>query len=480
MGLEKQKVTGSVRLLDGTRINLKEVAELVPSHVFMSRLHVRICETAAKVKCSDNTLFPVLVNFYFTRSRVLRILTALYFLIEKGKVAEIEGGAIFGVDLALGDYTSLRVVETIALQGENFLPYSYIYFRQIPRMVLHKVFRLFAKTNVNTRVVRSWIDITDKIYEVQGASTTYLVYPFAANFRRQRKFFLALKGRGSSYSLMGAGYRFIDFVKLVVMPSQLDMCVAKVEADAFDRHAIELAKLGVTHLLTSDEFEPASIVFHRRLRHFGIHSSNRCHGIAVYGPYISATEMLFCNKKQSTFYALGGEFDHTSVIPFKSSNYSKALVSEGAPVYVYMHGNWIDKPYESKFAEKVMAKLQGVCAKNWKVKVHPDTSEAEIEQISTRYGVEVISGSLPMYECPVVFINFLSSAFYDFRHIGPTVFLKDDLLNPAELFGEGVDSYILDELPAVLDKMKILEVRQAVFNQQLEFVDGLALNPKVG
>lgn len=461
------KYSNSVILSDGLKYDFYDLPLKVPSPVMMTNDHIDTCHCIADQLDFPSYIKPVYINFLITRSRWAMSMTALRVLDKKNRV--VSGNLKIGGNLNLEKMQTIIPKSIVVLDDKSattqFLPLSYLLLRFMPRMLLHIFFRIFFPSSVShDSAVRSWIDISTRLYPNQMTTSKVLIYPFAANFFRQVKYLKSIQEKKYSWSLAGLPYECKDIITAILRCRTRDLVIASIEHRVFSRHADEIFDLGIKKLYTTDEFEPAAHVLHQSLMARDVLTINSCHGIAAYGPYIAASTMIYCNERQKKYYSPYAIINKT-LIQSLPSKFSVREDTGEQPTFIVIHGFWDDKPYEQYFSEAMLDRIAIESKKlgfKWLIKVHPDTRSKQMYMLKKNYHVEVIKNN-EFPSGPLVFINNLSSGLYDFRNLGPTLFVGDELLNPADLFGVEAEGIMLDQLP--FDIMKCFDV---VYRENLQ------------
>ncbi len=422
------------------KVSLEKLSKRLPATAYMSELHIQVCELLAKASCADAELLPVLVNLYVTKSSYTKGLTALIILSRHGALQDVElhsNQSDCVLNTLLGP-----AIKHIPMPRHQALIDKHHVIRAIGKYITHRIFRLFgSRVKRPSSLVRAWTDKAEQLYSTECVSAHVLVYPYNTNFLRSFSFIRSCYRNHRDFSLCGISYSLRLLARVFWKMHRRDSQMAEYERQALVRHGKELAQLGPQTVFTTDDYEPAGFLFHNVLIAAGIHTTNTCHGIAVYGPHVSASRMVFINSFQQKYYSCRSTFKETkSRIPVPTVD---APTKETRPLcVVYIQGKWnlSRKPYEHLFDRLLKDALQESCRATgleWFVKSHPDLSTIAKYRISIQHHVKVFNDWSVVESRPVIFINFMSTALYDFRERGVTVLVRDDFIDPGTVFGTG-------------------------------------------
>ena len=467
----------------GEKIPLRRLIKRLPTPVFMSALHVEVCrrlvdgmvDEMAEEDGVDSQLQPLLTNLVFNKSSDAKGLTALITLIRSGDLPPVALYADF-IDSRFDDLLGDAVERHRNSPRSALVDLRYL-LRFVIKVLLHRVFRLIAgRLAPADTVICAYTDISERLYPEDAPTAGWLIYPYAPSIFRGLAYQRRGRREGRNFALAGMPYRFSDILRVLCFFRQRDTVLAQIERRVFNEHADELLALQAKKLCTCDEYEAAAYILHDKLLAAGIETHNACHGIATYGPYVSAGHFVFFNAAQHAFYSLHGRFSsHRIVAPAAALDAPPSEAGELCVVYV--QGNWIasSKPYEYRFDQHLRAALAAACREldvDCYIRAHPNLSQRRRQQIESENGLKMMGDWSGLYGRPVVFVNFLSSAFYDFRQRGPTLFVGDSVLDPQLLFGSGCGVVSLESLQPSLAQFKNGLYRQKVQREQLEFVTG--------
>ena len=270
--------------------------------------------------------------------------------------------------------------------------------------------------------------------------STLLVYPYAGSFIVGLRYLLDCKKRDLDARFAGLPYRLRDIFKLLFNTGDRDYLLSQIEYRAFLDHAQELLGQGIKQLYSTDEYEVAAHILHNELLKNGVATENKCHGLTVYGPYVSAGVFHSLNLFQQKFYALRGNCKHFELaIPpaLECAGYS----NDKPVAVVYLAGNWVKERSETQFnlEENIieeLSKLSKQSSLDWMVKPHPDWSQVKCGNVSRKYGLPLLHDINELEGRRIIFINMLSSACFDLRRWGITLFVKGNGIDPSDLFGD--------------------------------------------
>jgi hypothetical protein len=124
-------------------------------------------------------------------------------------------------------------------------------------------------------------------------------------------------------------------------------------------------------------------------------------------------------------------------------------------VIAFVQGNWrqAGKRYEAAFEHAAMIAARRACDRiglPFVVKLHPNAVWWHRMRLQRVLGLTLVSDAGCFSERHPVFLNLLSTAYYELLPLGPTFFLADDLIHPLRVFGDHVMDVRLEGLDALL------------------------------
>ncbi|MCZ6765329.1 MAG: hypothetical protein O7D32_00210 [bacterium] len=450
-----------VELHDGGRIPLEELRPRVPHISFMGPTHLDVCERWVGPADLPPDLRPVYLNCIYTKSERTKQVTALLELIGAGKlrVCAVESSFV-GPEFAdlLGKDVRIRLREP---RDHNAIDRAQ-FFRFAMKVCAHRLFRVFRRRRLAAkRVIRAWVDTTDSLYPTEIRSALLLIYPFQGNLKRQLRYLRLCRRENRNYSMAGIPYRFTDVARIFLRPADREVALIRGEAHAYRKCAREYLSMGVERVFTTDEFEMAGIELYRALMVNSVHCMNSSHGVGVYGPHVKYSHFRFYCEQQREFYLRRSEVDSHDfrrVLP-PDAEAPPDPGSRYAPLIVYIQGNWrqTGKVYEDRLEGEAIARAKQVCASldmPLAIKVHPQVSAAGCARLQRQFGLQVVRELDELSGHHLTFVNLMSTAYYAFLLNGPTVFVKDELLRPNYLFGEGIPCAKLEDLESELARFR--------------------------
>jgi len=369
-----------IELVDGRRVPLALLPSLVPHACLTSAVHIEVCGRLARRGPVPDESRDVYVNMLFKRSDFAKQITALEALIRTGAFDVRRVTSTF-IDDDFSDL--LGEIEQVILPGT---PRNYLSRHHVGRFVLkacaHRLFRLFRRRRFRAdQVIRTWADISERVFGDLVETTSLLVYPFSGNRMRQLRYLWRSRQLGRNYSLMGLPYRMSHVIRLLLSGNGRDRLLVESEIDGYRRHADELLACGIKKLYTTDESEAASGRLHGALIDDGVHCVNRGHGVAVYGPFVRYSHFSFYDRLQHLRYAQLGKFDtFDTKAGANNRNTPPSRPGENySPAVIAIQGNWhqAEKHYEEQFEEQAYRSAGSVCRElnlPMFLKLHPDTN----------------------------------------------------------------------------------------------------------
>lgn len=453
-------MTNAVILEDGRSIALSKLPTQVPSLCFQGDLHLSVCYRMAMMRGSGTEPNPIFLNYLFVKSDRARQLTAMIALIKAGRIAVREVRSSW-IDRDWSDL--LGETATILCKGRSAERVS---CRQLLRFAIKcfcsRIFRIIGGKKSADDVVRAWVDTTDAVLADAVARSHLLIYPFAGNVMRQVRYIRRCRRLNRSFSLCGVAYGWFDVVRVILAKreSQVDR-YCSLEARAYAAHARELINSGVRHVYATDEYEIGAPALHGALMERNVTSYNATHGIAVYGPCVRYSHCRFHSDHQLQHYRKHGQFctyDFHDIHDLLHDSKENPRIDAGAktPIAVYVLGNWraSRKVYESKLEQRAIDALRRACGSlsiELMLKAHPNLRRSQRFLISKRYGAKVLTKWNQLSGTRPVFVNLLSTAYYDLVKTGPCLFVADELIDPSIIFGDHVDCINVDRMKSEIE-----------------------------
>jgi len=473
-GHSESRVHCFAELEAGSTVDLAELPKRIPHLCYATELHVRISERFAQRANLAEPAHQVYVNYLATRSNLVRQTTALAFLLSTGQLSVRSITSDFigpdFADLLGGEFEIhlLKPVRTNLIHDSQFRWFAM-------RVLSHKLFRLLGKWKKIkcTKLIRAHFDLIEKAYPQLIEQVPIFIYPFKTNVFRQRRFLAKCRRLKRSFSHAGFPYRFLDVLRTWRFWNQRDKVLVDAEVRAMVLHAKEITDRGVKEIFVSDEREMGGWVLHEELRKRGVRSTNTFHGIGVYGPYMSYHHLQAYTDPQIDYCRLRGRFGSHAYHPVRAAARSWSIPRHDPyrPMIVYVQSNWrqAGKQYEEHFENQAIATAIQISRElefPFYIKVHPSTKRRLQQRTKRMFNTEMIANMDEVTGHAPIFLNTLSTAYFDLLSLGPTIFMADDLIDPELVFGK-VPSVKLDRLPAVLACFRDeLHWRQVLQQQQ--------------
>ena len=441
------KQSDYVELADGTTLPLSELPKRVPYLCFRGTTHLKICHLLAdqmlqRWQVDDTTTRQVYVNFIAIRSPQARQYTALVELVRNaGLAVQVVGTNELGTILAdfLPDGVHWKTDGTVPeglLQRKAFSNFAV-------KSATHALYRWIGWATStwkgHPQAIRAYFDIAERVYRDEVDHSLLLTYPFKTNVRRHMRFIIDNVRRGRRVRLTGLPYGLGSAVRVATASKHRDHVLIKAEIRAQRKHADELYDAGIRKLCVSDEARPAAIAFHRRFMERGGESINAVHGIGVYGPYIAFQEARFLNHQQKSYYQPYGTWATARIMNAADPIDVEATYQPGAPpTIVFFQGNWKNagKFYEWQVEQRAISEVASIRKElklDFVIKTHPSLGSDQLRELRALDGVRVTTAPCRDLANPI-FVNTLSSAYFDYRSNGPCLFLEDNLLRPRGAF----------------------------------------------
>lgn len=330
--------------------------------------------------------------------------------------------------------------------------------KAILKYVAHRLYRLFFRRKKGLEsAIRSWVEITEMMYGAKYPSSLVLIYPFYLNLKRHYRYIRSCFKNYDNVSLCGLPYSITDLVGLVLCSSGRDKKYISFEVNAYREHARELVKLGIGHLYTSDEFEAASIVMCRELQANNVRVINTAHGLSFDCPYIGYDFFKVYNSAQLEYYSLKSGMVKYEVSPRRNAHVNEDIkdLNKQRPALIFIEANFerLGMLYESLLESSAIETIREAgesLAIDVYLKAHPNRKLDEYSKKEAQSGLKIIGSLAEVGNIFPIFITIASAAYYDFRHLGPFLFVEDGFSDLKDFYGENVHSYSIDDLPEAI------------------------------
>ncbi len=466
----------TVELEDGSILPLSAIRNRSPSTVRCMPEHVELCERAAKLLTDDPTEFSVYVNHLVIHSSVLLQLSSLLYFLRSGELKARK--LVIDVELPnLEEFggKDLEVEYSKRKPSRNFLRRG-LFISFFFKFCAHRLYRLLRRRiSPSRQLIRAYVDTTTRAYQSQIQNSVIYIYPFKTNFFRQVEFLRECHRTKLPATRMGLPYPIWSIFGLLWRFRNRDLPLIRIEINAHRAHANEISKAGFATVFSDSESETTGWVLNQELRKQDITTINTCHGVGVYGPYIDFDQCVFYNPMQRQFYdqraRIGKYFYRATSIAAIEKTRSGAKSS--SLQIVLLQGNWKNagKLYELEFETRLTHQLKSIAAElncEFVIKVHPNTSDSQIKDIESEFGIPAIKHLEETAQLRHVFINTLSTAYYSFMNRGPILFATDHLLDPGLVFGETIEKVTEGNMKAKIQSLQDSEAFEQAIRIQIE------------
>lgn len=432
--------------------------------LFQTAEHLESAELIAKRLGFEGIEFEVAVNQLFLKSPRARKLTALRWLALKAHAVSIV--VRIAPELWEPSFFPPNATPEFAPESGYLCDVS---FKQslvfASKVIAHRVFRIFRSHHYQGgNVTRAWVEVSEKMYPQMFSDSHVLLYPFPLNFLRQFRFFKRAIRSGGHVSLEGVPYEMKGLLLPFVPAANRLKHLVKFEHDAYIRHAQDFMDSGVQEIRTSDEFEVGAVALYKRVGEFGIRSLNSAHGVGNYGPYQAYNKFEILSARQSEFYRLRNsemEFSERKMAGLDARGADSGATIEVTLVFIHQNFSDLNLVYEDRIQTKAIRILKEIAkdlAMSFVVKAHPNTREKQIAMMSLAFRAKV-SRDIRFAEIKPIFVTLNSTAFFDFRHLGPVVFYAEGSLNPNVYFADSTNHADADSLRDTI--VRLIQEREA-------------------
>jgi len=422
---------------------LTDLDDMVPDTIYLSNLHVEICTRIATLMGLSGSEHRVYTNLLVKNSKKTKSITALISLVRADKIKPVAIRSTFMSREFLEEYLDLSGIDLdLGLE----VPCSFIDRHHLKRvfvkLLLNRVYRFFFHRISSLSAVRSWVEISQRMYSDKYPESVILIYPFYLNLKRHLNYVRQCFKEYNKVTLCGLPYSLLDYLKIALLSKNKDLNLVRFESNAYRRHALELVQLGVKHLYTSDEFEVGAVVLAATLQSKGAQVTNTAHGMSFGCPYASYDTFYVYNEAQRSYYSIKSPQVAYLVAPRSNTDPANCVMgSQGNKAIIFLEANYerLGMKYYACLEKRTVDALrtlgENLGVKVY-VKIHPNRkAPAELEDFTVQ-GVNAIRHLSELADVEPVFVSFYSAAYYDFRHLGPFVFVYDGFVRPEEIYGE--------------------------------------------
>ncbi len=415
--------------------------------------YIEFCYEVAKCKKElQGDLLKVYSNLLFLKSEKTKVLFYLHQLDEKGILDTVQ------VDFISSDTFGSLFSNRVKIKDGT--PNGNLVSRKIlPKLILkylaNKVFFLLKAKIKKQKVIKAWVEITEKIYKDELSDSQILIYPFPLKLHRQLSYVYKKKKKSEKIGLMGVPYKIAPLLRAIFSKSY-DKHVATFEQlGAIEQAEYYAKQRGLKQIFTTEEFEVGSYTFAKLLGENNIDVINSCHGLSVYAPFVSYAKFNLINKKQKELYSVFNEGLNFEMM------YAQDYKPSPIPIerIVFVDQGDLTKfglYYEAILREKTLGKLNELGKiKNVpiQIKMHPNTKQKEANRVINKFKNLPLPKQLNIDSKTTIFITLYSTAYYDFRKMGNFVFIKDDMFDPSFFFGPEIDTIDIGNLESHLEQL---------------------------
>lgn len=445
---------------DGSFLALDDIIISSSFDLYQTAAHYEICHSIAQRRSADPTIQKVLENLYALKSNTVRKITALVAYLNRTEVP---------VSRLCVNPTVREMLPKHLTEGIQFTPWvgsaeSLIGWNHVglllAKAVLHRLFRWLPSTgNYESTFVRAWVDSSASLYPSEIRQGTVLVYPFALNLIRQLQFLKWCRREGIKFRLIGLPYSPLKILVDIVARRPNDLILAYAEIAANKRHSKELLDLAPSRLLTSDEFETASIVLYQSLLTAGIEVINTAHGVGNYCPNIAYSEFRVITKAQRDFYMERNPNIRYTLVNSKIRR-PKGLLpyaeSIGKPVIlVLIHQSFEVSPLRAEEfvqfqLDSELARLSKLFGVKYLIKIHPNSHNSRTVRGQRSFQGESIRDWSELVAFRPIFITINSTVFLDVRGVAPVLAFAGPTFDPFLYFTPPIMTFTLQDLESVL------------------------------
>lgn len=445
-----------VLLSDGSRLDFTRLLEMAPCTILATPEFVSLCESTAEGRKFTSTCHrKIYINLLIKHSKFLAQITALYFL-HKNNVISIRSVhsdkclAVFsdffpGITLVYNDNSDSNYIDR---------KHKYVFF---VKSVMHFFYRLLSDRNMRARdiSIRSWVEISERMFADSYESGNILIYPFFLNLVRHLKYIKSVRKRFQHVSFMGLPYRVLPALKNMLNGS--DGFYVREEFNAYSQHAEELSLLTNVSLKTSDEFEAGAFVMCTVLKNNGVQVDNKAHGISFACPYTNYSSFLVYNEAQMSYYASKSLDTEFQIFQRRNAPSTDAVSASDlfSPAVVIIHNPYgrVGLSFEQQLQDNIFSVLEEFCSSReipLYIKKHPNSISSDIKYLDSWPNASKILSLSEIGNQSPTFINISSVSYYDFKEYGPFIFVDDGMVPIDVMFGREVTAVKLTELTKVL------------------------------
>ncbi len=438
-----------VLLSGGKRITLTEIQLGTSADLYQTEILYKVTEKLAAHITTSPHLQPVLMNLLSLKSSRAKQIAALLSFIENNKKNILEVTVKKDIAKILAGLPQYRFTyKTIPGDSPNLIERKHS-IQALLKAILHRAFRLLRHTPPSdSTLIRSWVEVTIKMFPEIYKSAELRIFPFALGLKRQIQFIKYCRENQLMHSLDGLPYSipraFINIFRNASRPLKM----AEFEHLANHKYANEVLSWKPKKVYTSDEFEVGAISLHRTLLDNGVAVINCAHGVGWYCPYVAYKEFWAITLEQGEFYSLrypkinvklrGGQ---NSKLPF-----SKEDCIKNPPALVMIHQNFEDHSLHAEDAAQIrIARLLESASRSYDlpflIKMHPNTTDDNKKKVASILGGKPLVGWADLKQHRPIFFLINSTTFFELREIAPILVYEADSFAPETYFGSSYNSF---------------------------------------
>jgi hypothetical protein len=297
------------------------------------------------------------------------------------------------------------------------------------------------------------------MYPTEVREGQVLVYPFALNVMRQVRFLRWCRREGIRATLAGMPYSLPTIVVGLLRRQPIDLLLAEAEIQANADHAQELLAWFPRRLMTSDEFETASMVLYQPVLAAGVQVVNTAHGVGNYCPHIAYTEFRVLTPSQSNFYVKHNpdiRYELMATVKQQTKGLTTYSSKRGKPpAIVLIHQPFEVSPLKAEEAvqwalDAELARVaQSLCIP-YLIKMHPNSRNPRSGLVSRAFRGEEVRDWASLDGFRPIFVTINSTVFLHARGVAPVLVFAGPTFEPSIYFTPPIMTLTLHNAETVL------------------------------
>lgn len=448
---------------DGRKVSLSAIMCATSFDLYQTELHYEVCRALARRRGVSSVERKVLENLYALKSNATRKATALMAYVQRSAVP-VQSVCI---NPCVRDLLPQAWGEDL-----DFLPYAgppepIIGWNHVglllAKTLLHRLFRLVPGEPRRDQVlVRAWVDVSAAMYPQEVRQGQVLIYPFALNLLRQLRFVRWCRRERIALSLQGLPYAPLRILASLLLRQPNDLLLAQAEIHANAQYGAELLRLRPRRVMTSDEFETASLALYEPLLAAGVQVVNTAHGVGNYCPHIAYSEFRVFTQAQSDFYArrnLDVRYTPLATERRQIKELSPYAQRRGRPVaLVLIHQPFEVSPLKAEEAvqwalDSELARLAQVLCIQYLIKMHPNSRKRRKGLVRRAFQGEAIYAWAALEDFRPIFVTINSTVFFDARGVAPVLAFAGPTFEPSLYFTPPIMTLTLQNAEPVLSAL---------------------------